>query len=53
MSTTASGREVYSIGREADKNREVIMQEDASVHDLPAASKVTYASDLSRFPYVV
>jgi len=53
MSTTASGREVYAIGREVAGNREVIMQEDGTVHDLPAAAEVTYASDLSRFPYEV
>lgn len=54
MSTTASGREIYTIGKEKqDANREVVIQEDASVHDMPAAAKVTYASDLSRFPYEI
>lgn len=53
MSTTASGREVYSVGREVAGNREVVIQEDGSVHDMPAAAKVTYASELAQFPYTV
>jgi hypothetical protein len=51
MATTASGREIYSIGREKQGNREVIVQEDGTIHDLPAGAEVTYASELSRFPY--
>jgi len=51
MSTTASGREIYSIGREVQGTREVVIQEDGSVHDMPAGAEVTYASDLSKFPY--
>lgn len=47
----ASGREIYSIGREEQGNREVVVQEDGSEHDLPAEAKVTYASELSKFPY--
>lgn len=51
--TTASGREIYVLGKEEFGNREVVIQEDGSVHDLPAAAKVTYASALSKFPYTV
>lgn len=53
MSTTASGRDIYAIGRETEGTREVVIQEDGSVHDLPAAAEVTYASDLAKFPYTV
>lgn len=52
MSTTASGRDIFTIGKYADKNREVVIQEDGSVHDLPAGAEVTYADDLAEFPYV-
>jgi len=51
MSTTASGREIYVIGKQAWGNREVVVQEDASVHDQPASAKYTYASELTRMPY--
>lgn len=51
MSTTASGREIYVIGKEAWGNREVVVQEDGSVHDQPATAKYTYASTLTRMPY--
>lgn len=47
----AQGREIYVLGQEADKNREMVIQEDGSTHDLPAEAKVTYASQRSRFPY--
>lgn len=53
MSTTASGRDIYVLGKEEYGNREVVVQEDGSVHDLPAAAEVTYASELSRMPYTV
>lgn len=52
MSTTADGREIYTLGSFANKNREVVIQEDGSVHDLPAGAEVTYASDLAEFPYI-
>jgi len=51
MSTTASGREVYVIGRNSHGNREMVVQEDGSVHDLPAGAEVTYADNQSDFPY--
>lgn len=51
MSTTASGREIYVLGNKDAGNREVIMQEDGSVHDLPAEAQTTYASDTAKFPY--
>lgn len=51
MSTTASGREIYVLGKDAWSNREVVIQEDASVHDLPASAKYTYDSELTRMPY--
>ena len=34
MSTTADGREIYVLGVEGDGNREVVVVEDAEVHDL-------------------
>ena len=49
--STASGREIYVLGNKAAGNREVIMQEDGSIHDLPAAAETTYASDTAKFPY--
>lgn len=51
MSTTASGREIYVLGNKGAGNREVVMQEDGSVHDLPAAAETTYASATAKFPY--
>lgn len=51
MSTTAVGREIYVLGSKDDGNREVIMQEDGSVHDLPAAAKTTYGDERAKFPY--
>jgi len=51
MSTTADGREIYVLGVEGDGNREVVVVEDAEVHDLPATAEYTYASDLTKFPY--
>jgi len=53
MSTTASGREIYVLGKEEKGNREVVIQEDASVHDLPVTAKYTYASALTKFPYAI
>jgi hypothetical protein len=51
MSTTADGREIYVLGNKDAGNREVVMQEDGSVHDLPAAAETTYASQAAKFPY--
>jgi hypothetical protein len=48
---TASGREIYVIGFEADGDREVTIVEDGNEHDFPAAAEYTYASELTRFPY--
>lgn len=53
MSSTASAREIYVLGSEADKNREVIVVEAGEVHDLPATALYTYASDLTKFPYSI
>lgn len=49
----ASGREIYVLGKEGWGNREVVIVENGEVHDLPAAAKYTYASDLTKFPYIV
>lgn len=52
MSTTATGREIYVLGKETpDNNREVVIVEDGEVHDLPATAEYTYASGLTKFPY--
>jgi len=51
MSTTASGREIYVLGNKAAGNREVVMQEDGSVHDLPAGAETTYDVQTTKFPY--
>lgn len=51
MSTTANGREIYVIGRQAWGNRSVVIQENGTVHDQPATAKYTYASTLTRMPY--
>ena len=53
MSSTASGREIYVLGKEEYGNREVVIVENGEVHDLPAAAKYTYASDLTKFPYSI
>ena len=52
MSTTTE-REIYRLGREEHGNREVIILEEGATHDLPAGAKFTYASDATRFPYVI
>jgi hypothetical protein len=49
--STATGREIYVLGKQAWGNREVVIVEDGEVHDLPAAAKYTYASGLTKFPY--
>ena len=51
MSTTASGREIYVIGVEAEGNREMPIYEDGEVHDMPATAEYTYDSGLTQFPY--
>lgn len=51
MSTTADGREIYVLGNDHEGNREMVVQEDGSVHDLPAGAEVTYANDRAEFPY--
>ena len=53
MSSTATGREIYVLGREEDNNREVAVVEDGEVHDFPATAEYTYDSDLTRFPYTI
>jgi hypothetical protein len=49
----ADGREIYVIGKVLDGNREMIVQEDGSTHDLPAEAEYTYADQITRFPYEV
>jgi len=41
MSSTASGREIYVVGKDVAGNRD----------DFPASAKYTYASGLTKFPY--
>jgi len=48
---TASGREIYVIGKVKHNNREMAIIEDGKVHDLPAEAKYTYADEETRFPY--
>jgi hypothetical protein len=50
---TASGREVYVLGKEESKNREVVVVEDGETHDLPSAAKYAYSNVQTRFPYAV
>lgn len=50
---TAQGREIYVIGKVKDGNREVVIQEDGSEHNLPAQAKYPYTNELTRFPYEV
>lgn len=52
MSVTTE-REIYRLGREEHGNREVVILETGTTHDLPAGAKFTYASDATRFPYVI
>lgn len=49
--STADGREIYVIGTIEDNNREMIIQEDESTHDLPAEAKYTYSDAVTKFPY--
>jgi hypothetical protein len=49
--STASGREIYVLGKDVYGNREAVIQEDGSTHDLPAGAKYTYADEEARFPY--
>jgi len=49
----ADGREIYVIGKSLDGNREVVIQEDGSTHDLPSTAEFTYADQVTRFPYEV
>ena len=53
MSSTASGREIYVLGKDSHGNREVVIVEDGKSHDLPASAKYTYASGLTQFPYTI
>ena len=53
MSSTSSGREIYILGKQAYGNREAVIQEDGTTHDLPAAAEYTYADQVTRFPYEV
>lgn len=53
MSTVASTREVYVLGKEEAKNREVVVVEAGESHDLPAAAKYAYSNVQTRFPYTL
>ena len=50
MSVTTE-REIYRLGKEEDGNREVVVLEEGTTHDLPAGAEFTYASEQTRFPY--
>ena len=52
MSVTTE-REIYRLGREVDGNREVVILEEGTTHDLPACAKFTYADVNTRFPYAL
>jgi hypothetical protein len=47
---TTSGREIYRLGREGDGNREVVILEAGTVHDLPAGALFAYSNVQTRFP---
>lgn len=53
MSSTADGREIYVLGKDAWGNREVVTVEDGKEHDLPAAAQYTYDNVQTRFPYEI
>lgn len=53
MSSTATSREIYVIGKEGENTREAVIVESGEVHDLPASAKYTYASGLTQFPYTI
>ena len=48
---TATGREIYVIGKVKKGNREMPIIEDGYEHDLPAEAKFTYEDQVTRFPY--
>lgn len=48
---TATGREIYVLGKEEHGNREVVIVEDGQEHNFPADTEYTYASQNTRFPY--
>ena len=49
--TLTTEREIYRLGKEESGNREVVVLEAGTTHDLPAGAKFTYASVQTRFPY--
>ena len=51
--SVANGREIYVIGNDSEGNREMVVEEDGAIHDMPVAAEVTYASDRSKFPYSI
>lgn len=51
MSSTASTREVYVLGKEEWGNREVRVVEAGETHDFPADAKYPYSSVRTKFPY--
>lgn len=53
MSSTTTEREIYRLGKEEDGNREVVILEEGTTHDLPAGAKFTYDSEQTRFPYEI
>jgi len=48
---TATGREIYVIGKIKQGNREMPIIEDGYEHDLPAEAEFTYTDQIARFPY--
>ena len=48
---TATGREIYVIGKIKQGNREMPIIENGKEHDLPAGAKFTYEDQITQFPY--
>lgn len=51
--STATEREIYRLGREEHGNREVVVIESGTVHDLPASGKFPYSNANTQFPYTI
>lgn len=45
----ADGREIYVLGEETDGNREMVIVEDGTTHDFPAAAEFTYTDSETVF----
>jgi hypothetical protein len=50
---TASGREIYKLGKDKWGNREVVTVEDGQEHNFPAAAKYAYGTAATQFPYAL